>query len=45
VWWFISVIPAPGKLRQENLEFEASLGNTAITKKKKEKKTHTHKHT
>jgi hypothetical protein len=26
VWKYTSVIPAPGRLRQENLEFETSLG-------------------
>jgi hypothetical protein len=26
VWWFTSVIPVPGRLRQEDGEFEANLG-------------------
>jgi hypothetical protein len=28
VWWHIPVIPALGKLRQKDQEFEASLGYT-----------------
>jgi hypothetical protein len=28
-WWCITVIPAIERLRQEYLEFEASLGNTS----------------
>lgn len=27
MWWYISVIPAPEKLRQGNLEFQAGLDN------------------
>jgi hypothetical protein len=26
VWWFLTVIPVLGKPRQEDLEFQASLG-------------------
>jgi hypothetical protein len=26
VWWYIPVIPTLGRLRQEDLKFEASLG-------------------
>jgi hypothetical protein len=29
VWWCLLVIPAPGRWRQEDLKFEASLGYTA----------------
>jgi hypothetical protein len=26
VWWYLPVIPALGRLRQEDLQFETSLG-------------------
>jgi hypothetical protein len=29
VWWYKPIIPALGKLRQEDLDFEANLGSTA----------------
>jgi hypothetical protein len=34
-WWFMPIIPARRKLRQENCEFKASLGYTVITCLKK----------
>jgi uncharacterized membrane protein len=37
-WWRIPVIPALRRLRQENREFEASLGNLEPVSKKKRKK-------
>jgi hypothetical protein len=40
-WWFMPIIPAFGRLRQENLDFETSLGyivETVSQKKKKKKK-------
>jgi hypothetical protein len=41
VWWYVPVIPALGKLRQEEPEFQASLGYMIRTylKKKKIKET------
>jgi hypothetical protein len=39
-WWFTPVIPALGRLRQEDHEFEANLGSIARSHlKKKERKT------
>jgi hypothetical protein len=37
VWGYTLIVPALGKLRQENQEFEVSLGNiiTSFLKKKK----------
>jgi hypothetical protein len=29
MWWHISIIPALGRLRQEDLEFQANLGYIA----------------
>jgi hypothetical protein len=38
VWWYTSIIPAVRRLRQEDLEFKASLGYTAKPCLKKENK-------
>jgi hypothetical protein len=38
VWWYTPVIPALGKLRKEDHEFEASLGYIARAVSKKKKK-------
>jgi hypothetical protein len=35
VWWYIPVIPAIRRQRQEDLQFEASLGNTETKRKRK----------
>jgi hypothetical protein len=37
VWWCESVIPALGRLRQENLEFKASLNYIIISYLKKKR--------
>jgi hypothetical protein len=36
-WWYTAVIPALGRLRQEDHEFKASLGHMSQIKKKKRK--------
>jgi hypothetical protein len=43
VWWYIPVIPALGKLRQEDCKLEASLYykvRPCLKKKQREKKNH-----
>jgi hypothetical protein len=44
-WWYILVIPAPQRLRQDHCELEASLDYLArpYLKNKTEQKTHKHK--
>jgi hypothetical protein len=41
VWWYISIIPALGKLRQEDWDFKARLGYIRDPVSKKQNKTKT----
>jgi hypothetical protein len=38
VWWYTPVIPAVGRLQQEDLEFEGSLGYISKTLSQKNQK-------